>query len=1002
MRYVTRIWISALMASALFLAATAAAQADFGIANFRAGVYQSDGTTLDLQAGDHPFQGVSSFTFNTDPSTGAPQDNVKDIRVDVPPGQTSNPQALPQCTDAQLAASACPVASQVGTQALTIYTLVAPATLGPLPLRVPLYNMVPPAGHPADFAFSVAGSRTDVVGNVRTDGDYGNYFTIAVAQPSATVPALITSTLTFWGVPADSAHDAQRGQVCIPINNCLGGGLAVPAGTPHTPFLTSPTLCGVPVVTKLTVDSYQHPTTPVTASYPGPADPQQIGTGCNLLSFNPSILVTPDSPQSDAASGVAVKLTVPQSSDPATLGTAHLKTAVVALPPGTSINPAAADRSVPGGRLQSCTFAQIGIGTKNPVACPPESAIGTVSIDTPLLPTVAGGNLTGNIYLGGPDSGKITASPYTIYLDAEASQFGISVRLRGTVAPDPVTGQLTTTFADEPQVPFSDLTLHFNNGAHAPLANPLVCGAATTTSNLTPYSGTPAATPTSVFSVDFNGAGGACPSPLPFSLTQTTAPQSPPTAGAYSPFTINFARADGQQYLSQIRAVLPPGLLGAIPSVPLCTETQAAAGTCDAASKVGDVTVTAGAGSDPYPFSGAVYLTGPYNGAPYGLSIAVPAVAGPFDLGTVVTRARIDVDQLTGRVIVTSNLPTIVAGIPLRLKTLSIAIDRSGYFFNPTNCGVLSTDTTLTSTLGAIQSLSTPFQVSGCSGLAFKPKFSASSSAKTSRAHGARLQVKITQAAHQSNIHSVFVTLPKQLPSRLTTIQKACPDSIFNVNPANCPAASLVGSATAVTPVLPRTLAGPAYLVAHGGAGFPDLDLILNGSGVRVILVGAINITGAITTTNFAAIPDVPITSFSVTLPTGPHSALTSNGSLCGSSLVMPTTIVGQNGTKITQNTKIAVSGCAPQVLRKRVNGRTASITVKTPAAGRVSGSGSHLRFTKRSVSRITTLTLKVSLSNRGLAALRQRGSLKVRVRIGFVPKQGATSKTFTTVTFRR
>ncbi|HST54789.1 MAG TPA: hypothetical protein VLJ42_02700 [Solirubrobacteraceae bacterium] len=982
-----------LVTGAAFIAGTSAAQAAFGVASFTANVVQSDGTTLETQAGSHPFEGYTTFTLNTvnvavppAPPLLVPDGNVRNIRVDVPAGLTSNPQALPQCTDAQLATLTCPVESQVGTQALTVFN-----GTNDVPIRVPLYNMVPPDGHPADFAFSALGSRGDVMGNIRTDGDYGVYYTIHVAAPPA-APPVISSTLTFWGVPADAAHDPQRGETCIPINVCNGGGLSVSPSTPHTPFLTNPTLCGPPLTTRLTVDSYQDPATEVTADSTTPT-----GTlNCDVLPFSPSILVTPDSKQSDTATGVGVDLTVPQSSDPGTLGTAHLKKAVVTLPAGTTINPAAA-----GGNLAYCKDADLGIGTTNPANCPALSVLGTVSIATPLLPTA----LTGSIYLGGPaDGSPIKGGPYKILLDAESARYGVSVRLAGTVAADPDTGQLTATFDDNPQVPFSLLSLHFNAGAHSPLANPLVCGAANTTSTLTPYSGEPAATPTSTFNVDFDNNLGACPSPLPFALTQSTAPQNPSTAGAYSPFVINFARADGQQYLSKVRAVLPPGLLGAIPSVPLCADAQASQGTCDAASKVGDVSITAGAGSDPYPFTGPVYLTGPYNGAPYGLSIAVPAKAGPFDLGTVVTRARIDVDQLTGRVIVTSSLPTIVAGIPLRLRTLSIAVNRPNYFFNPTNCGVLSTDTTLTSTLGSTQNLSTPFQVSGCGGLTFKPSFSASSSARTSRANGASLLVKITQGAKQSNIHSVFVQLPKQLPSRLTTIQQACPDTTFNVNPGNCPVGSRVGGATAVTPVLPGHLSGPAYLVAHGGAAFPDLDLILDGSGVRVILVGAINISSAgITTTNFAALPDVPISSVSVNLPVGSHSALTSNGSLCSSTLVMPTTIVGQNGVKITQKTKIAVAACPPKVTKRAFRGHTARITLKTPAAGRVSGSGANLKFTKRSVSKAKSLTLVVPLSRAGVARLNRHGSLKVRVRIGFIPKQkGPTSKTSTTVTIRR
>jgi hypothetical protein len=306
-----------------------------------------------------------------------------------------------------------------------------------------------------------------------------------------------------------------------------------------------------------------------------------------------------------------------------------------------------------------------------------------------------------------------------------------------------------------------------------------------------------------------------------------------------------------------------------------------------------------------------VYLTGPYNGAPYGLSIPVRAVAGPFDLGTVVTRVGINVDPYSARVVATSALPTIVGGVPLRLRTIGVAVTRPHFLFNPTNCGVLGTDTTLTSTLGTMQSLSSPFQATNCGALPFKPKFTASSNAKTSRPKGASFTVKVGYPkGAQANIKSVFVSLPKHLPSRLSTLSKACLAAAFEGNPFSCPSASFVGSVRVKTPVLPDMLTGPAIFVSHGAAAFPDLDLVLKGDGVTVILVGNTNIARGITTSNFASIPDVPVSSFEVKLPTGPYSALAAFGNLCKQKLTMPTTITAQNGKVIKQNTKISVSGC--------------------------------------------------------------------------------------------
>ncbi len=558
-----------------------------------------------------------------------------------------------------------------------------------------------------------------------------------------------------------------------------------------------------------------------------------------------------------------------------------------------TLNPSAAHS------LETCSPAQIGIGRTNPVTCPAGSKVGTVTIETDLPPH----SLAGNVYLGNPAGGPIGGPPFTIYLDAE-SIYGVSVRLQGQVEANRGTGRLEATFLDNPQLPFSDLSLTFNGGSRAPLANPLACGTGQVESLFTPYTGGPAA----LGSTPFTTTG--CPNPLPFSLSQSTQ-TSNPNAGAYTDFTFDLARADGQQYLAGLTTTLPAGLIGAIPSVQLCGEPQAQAGTCSPASEIGRATVTAGSGSEPYAFSGPVFLTGPYGGAPYGLSIAVPAIAGPFDFGAVLTRASIGVNPHTARVIVTSSLPTIVGGVPLRLRTIDVAIDRPNFMFNPTNCSALATDSTLTSTFGATQSLSSPFQVGNCSALQFKPSFKAFTGAHTSKLDGASLRVSIVQPAHEANISSVYAQLPKQLVSRLTTLQKACPEATFAADPVDCRSLGAeVGSATVTTPVLAGHLHGSAYLVSHGGEAFPDLDLVLEGDGVTVVLTGKTDIEHGVTSSTFASIPDVPVTSFVLSLPVGPHSALAANGSLCARKLIMPTVITAQSGARIAQNTRISVTHC--------------------------------------------------------------------------------------------
>jgi hypothetical protein len=391
---------------------------------------------------------------------------------------------------------------------------------------------------------------------------------------------------------------------------------------------------------------------------------------------------------------------------------------------------------------------------------------------------------------------------------------------------------------------------------------------------------------------------------------------------------MTMSREDGNQNLKGLQLHLPAGLLAMLSSVKLCEEPQADTGTCGPESLIGHTIVSVGLGGDPYSVSGGqVFITGPYHGAPYGLSIVEPAKAGPFDLekGTacdcVVVRANIEVDPNTADVTVTTDpegpyaIPQILKGIPLQIKHVYVAIDRPGFTFNPTSCNPLAITGTLSSAEGANSVLSVPFQITDCAALAFKPKFTVSTSAHTSRKNGASLDVKLTYPntpqGTETNIAKAKVQLPKRLPSRLKTLQKACLEQVFAANPAGCPAQSRVGMATAKSPVLPVALTGPAYFVSHGGAKFPELVVVLQGDNVTIDLRGETFISKkGITTSTFATVPDVPVSSFELKLPEGPYSALAANGDLCHGKLAIPTEFVAHDGATIHQNTKIAVTGC--------------------------------------------------------------------------------------------
>jgi hypothetical protein len=1018
----TRTWFSALLVGAIFCGAAPAAHAAFGVEKFFAaecnvstcgefGGPALKNSELFTQAAGHPNYGITDFRLKSKEQTAPftafiPEGNIESLRVDVPAGLSTNPESVPQCSQAEFTPensevapgtfleSTCKPEDQIGTDTVTVAVEVAPGSgiFANVPLVGKIYTFNDPTnGLSAEWGIEIPlegleptkykglFSHTLLEGHVSWNTDYHEYFTIK--EISKTLP-LLESRLVFEG------------------NKGTGG------------FLTNPSTCSGPQTSSIQVHSYQG------ESESTHYETTEGASGCNLVPFEPSIALKPATTQSDQADGATVELKVPQNPSASEPNSSDLNTASVTLPEGMTINPAAAYN------LAACTEEQAGLTEKNgerttgAVTCPDGSKIGTISIEVPTLPAKS---LEGSVYLGSPTGAPITGPPYTIYFNAESKRYGVAVRQKGLIVPNK-NGRLTATFAENPQAPFSSLSMNLTGGSVAgsvpPLANPLACGTAMTESLLIPYAtGGASKSPFSSFTVDGNGSGGACPSPLPFALSQSTENQSS-LAGALTSFKLNLARPEGQQYLSQVKTVLPAGLLGEIPSVTQCAEAQAASATCPTSSQIGTVAVAVGSGR-PYPFNGSVYLTGPYNGAPYGMAIVVPAVAGPFNLGNVVTRATINVEPYTGRVVVGTSLPYFVngvglpeSGIPLRLQKLTVAITRQSFLSNPTHCGALATESTLTGTVtpgstGSTQSIATPFQVTECSKLAFKPSFSAVSGAKTSKANGASLEVKITQGAKQMNLRQVIFQLPKQLPSRATTLRKACPAATFETGPppGGCTSSSVVGSATVTTPDLPDKLTGSAYMVSHANEAFPDLDLVLKGDGVTIVLVGHTHIaTNGVTTSKFETLPDAPVSSVVVNLPVGPQSLLAANGNLCKSQskLIAPTTMTGQNGRQIRKNIKVSVRNCPIVVVSHRTSGAKALITVKTPAAGRISGSGTDLKFTTRKVGKASQVTIGVPLTQTGAEVLRKYGRLGLKVRVGFVPKTGkVTSKAFATVTFR-
>jgi hypothetical protein len=896
------------------------------------GVAKSFAVTSTNQAAGHPNETTEFFlnTINNDRGTGefyasAPQGPPKDVRFDLPPGVVGTTVGVQRCTMAGVSAEAeCPRDTMVGTATL----MVAEEKNGIHPtFTVPVFNIEPAPGEPVAFAFNALFFPVRLDTSVLSDGEYN----VRVTAPDITTGAEdYMTSLTIWGDPAEhygpGPDEAARlleitGKIPAKQYNFGGPGIeTVTTGNrtyeipndERTALLTNPSQCSAPLSTIVETDSWEGLGPGVFADQESSSG---METGCGQLSFRPTVSMLPDTLEAGAPAGYDFNLHVPQNTDPDSLATPDVKRVSVTLPQGTVISPSAADG------LSACSDEQFALHSGMAGNCPRDSQVGTVRVKSPALEE----RLQGQVYLATPECEPCTAqdaadgSMVRLFVQfVSEGEDGIIVKLEGRGQINQQTGQITTVFENTPQLPFSEFQLILQGGERATLANSRTCGPQTTTADLRPWSTpyTPDATPTDTFDVDENCFG---PQFNPSFSAGSTSNQ----AGDYSSFTLSFGRSDSDEFLNGLQLHMPPGFLGMLSKVSLCEEPQAAQGTCAPGSLIGETTVETGPGADPFVVTGGkVYITGPYKGAPYGLTIVVPAKAGPYTLagttgrGTVVVRSAINVNPETSALTVTADpLPTELDGIPLQLRLVNVTINRPEFTFNPSNCSKLAITGTLTSTEAASTNVASSFQVTNCGALKFKPTFKVSTSGSTSRKDGASLDAKLTYPAgaqvNEANVAKFKVDLPKQLPSRLTTLQKACPAAVFAANPASCPPGSVIGIAKVSTPVLTGALTGPVYFVSHGGEQFPNIVIVLQGDGVRVDLVGDTFINKAgITSTTLNTIPDVPFNNFELYLPEGSDSALAANGNLCTSNLQMPTAMVAQNGLEIHQSTKITVTGC--------------------------------------------------------------------------------------------
>ncbi len=807
------------------------------------------GTSTDLAA-RHPDL-TTNIVWLPAHSNFSPQ--TENVIVDLPPGLYGNPNATPRCTTGEFISNECPADSQVGLSHLEI------KNLGVIQLAA-VYNLEPP--HPeeeiARFGLFAPAFPIFIDVSVRTAGDYG--VTAAIHGAPAAYPVEAAETV-FWGDPGSPGHDSER----IPPG---------PSTLGPTAFMTNPSACQQGHV-DFSVTSYQYPGQVFSAS--APLDPI---TSCEGLPFDPSFEAHPTSRVAGAPTGLKTTLRLPQTNDPDAPGTATMREARVTLPEGMTISSSAADG------LAACSDEEVHFHQEQDAQCPDASKLGTATIGSPVLPRP----LQATLYQRSP-RGK--GHQFGLWLVSD--DLGLHVKLPGEIEPDPNTGQLTTVFRDLPQVPVEEISFDIWGGPRAPLKNPDSCGTYSTAFSIAPHSNDPAATGRTEMTIDEGcGARGFNP--------RLEGGATHPVAGAFSPFLLDLTRDDGDQDLARFEVTLPKGELAKLKGVSLCPDVAAQAGSCPAQSRIGSLVAAAGPGPNPLwlPQPGkdqpAVYLAGPYKDAPYSIVAVVPAQAGPFELGNVVSRSALDLDPETTQVTAkTDPLPQLVEGVPVIYRRLHVSIDRPQFTLNPTNCSEQAITSSVSSTKGAVAHPADRFQVGGCKALRFKPKLALKLRGGTKRGDYPALSATLRARTRDANIGRVSVALPHSEFLAQEHIVTICTRVRFAAH--DCPKGSVYGKAKAWTPLLDKPLAGPVYLRSSNHP-LPNLVIDLRGQ-IEVVVPGRIDSKKGGIRTTFAAVPDAPISKFVLKMRGGRKGLLTNSQDICAGKHRAIVRMRAQNGRAV-------------------------------------------------------------------------------------------------------
>jgi hypothetical protein len=877
------------------------------------------------RAAAHPHYGFTQFIVRNAPYVVGPVElgpeqpvgELKTIRVDLPVGLSVNPGATPRCDPAVFATSAagCPPDSQVGESEVTTSLLGTPTPPAAPLTKVPVYNIEPPIGQPARFGLELAGNEVFLQADVADGGDFHEGFTIAVPPLPSLEPLIkgliLKNRLVFDGRAGD-------GTFITTPSTCRG-----PAVAPHEHDYSTYLLASS--ITEEASAGYQFPQSagpPLESPIPPGTSPKE----CDTIPYAPTIAVAPGAAETDSPAAVSVDLEVPHILGADAQDSSNTRNAVVALSRGMGINPSAANG------LRTCSDDQFGKLKDTPIACPPASKIGTVEVSSPPLPEQ---NLTGNVYVGEQKSRVPTSGEqYRILVDAQSPRYGIELRLEGKVSADPQTGQLTTTFTENPQVPFTSIALDFDGGARAVLSSPPTCGPNKTATALTPWSGNPPATPAQEFSLSKAPGGSACAKTMaerPFGPSFAAGPKSA-KAGAYSPVSIRIARNDGQQELKGVDVTLAPGMTGKLAGIPYCSATalaaaagragsaEAANSSCAAKSQVGVASISAGTGPSPLAIKGKVFLSGPYRGAPLSLAVVTPATAGPFDLGTVVVRVALSLDPETAQIRALSDpVPDVFGGAKLDIRAVDIAIDRKDFTLNPTSCGPLTiggtlngggADPTNPAAFSAFP-VSVPFQTTNCGDLPFKPRLFTrlfgSRKKATKRAQHPKFRAVLIAREGDANIGRAAVTLPHSQFLDQSHIRTVC--TRVQLAAGKCPEGAIYGHARAKSPLLDEDLAGPVYLVSSDNM-LPDLLVDLHGQ-VDVRLRGVISSKKGRIKNVFYPVPDVPVSRFVLEMKGGKKGLLVNSRDLCAKRSFSFMNLKAQNGKQLRKKRlRLRVPAC--------------------------------------------------------------------------------------------